>query len=483
MMWKTLALLWSVSLCLSDSRIKNSAENAVHLQEVSEISNEIECRKICRESHSTNLYCSKSLIFNKWCAITLCNRFCHTTGVRMMTDSPVGINYLKKRRKRNTEKEPTNKKLFLTVTEQAPPITTMLSKMPTTKSIKTFTLETTEPKMATTKALPLSTEHPEKQTIEITEKTINTNSTTSSTAKLTFKTITTESTIRTEAIFTTTRRSSQITSKSTELVTTKVYSAMATNTESATKIISILKPLVINITAKPATVLTDTILKTEHVNYKEKTSSTIPTMVPTAISGTQSTVFSALLSPGTAQPFTSTKEPSPATTTEANITKSPTSTEINPKKPTKQLITTETTVMETTIPVSLATKLLETSSLNIITSTTILGTMSSSSSSNPITSNMSKPDSHVLTATKISAVPSSKDGDPKEDNDSIIIVAGEVTQHVQNTSFLLAVLLFGNLFFLAVVVLFALQAYESYKKKDYIQVDYLINGMYADSDM
>ncbi|XP_006867826.1 PREDICTED: uncharacterized protein C11orf24-like [Chrysochloris asiatica] len=31
-------------------------------------------------------------------------------------------------------------------------------------------------------------------------------------------------------------------------------------------------------------------------------------------------------------------------------------------------------------------------------------------------------------------------------------------------------------------VLFALQAYESYKKKDYTQVDYLINGMYADSE-
>ncbi|KAL2805714.1 uncharacterized protein WCI35_002363, partial [Daubentonia madagascariensis] len=26
-------------------------------------------------------------------------------------------------------------------------------------------------------------------------------------------------------------------------------------------------------------------------------------------------------------------------------------------------------------------------------------------------------------------------------------------------------------------------AYESYKKKDYTQVDYLINGMYADSEM
>lgn len=28
-----------------------------------------------------------------------------------------------------------------------------------------------------------------------------------------------------------------------------------------------------------------------------------------------------------------------------------------------------------------------------------------------------------------------------------------------------------------------MQAYESYKKKDYTQVDYLINGMYVDSEM
>nr|XP_056707949.1 uncharacterized protein C11orf24 homolog [Euleptes europaea] len=48
---------------------------------------------------------------------------------------------------------------------------------------------------------------------------------------------------------------------------------------------------------------------------------------------------------------------------------------------------------------------------------------------------------------------------------------------------LLLALLFGVLFFITVLVLFAMQAYESYRKKDYTQVDYLINGMYADSEM
>ncbi|XP_052400392.1 uncharacterized protein C11orf24 isoform X4 [Carassius gibelio] len=70
---------------------------------------------------------------------------------------------------------------------------------------------------------------------------------------------------------------------------------------------------------------------------------------------------------------------------------------------------------------------------------------------------------------------------PKGDQ-AVIEVAGDpLTSHLLNTSSLLAVLLFGLLFFLVTVVLFLKQAYESYKRKDYTQVDYLINGMYSDS--
>lgn len=52
-----------------------------------------------------------------------------------------------------------------------------------------------------------------------------------------------------------------------------------------------------------------------------------------------------------------------------------------------------------------------------------------------------------------------------------------------NKAILLVVLMLGVALFVSVLVLFALQAYESYRKKDYTQVDYLINGMYADSEM
>ncbi|XP_030222408.1 uncharacterized protein C11orf24 homolog [Gadus morhua] len=53
--------------------------------------------------------------------------------------------------------------------------------------------------------------------------------------------------------------------------------------------------------------------------------------------------------------------------------------------------------------------------------------------------------------------------------------------HLADTASLLAVLLFGLLFFVVTVALFVVQAFESYRRKDYTQVDYLINGMYTDS--
>ncbi|XP_032044795.1 uncharacterized protein C11orf24 homolog [Aythya fuligula] len=68
-------------------------------------------------------------------------------------------------------------------------------------------------------------------------------------------------------------------------------------------------------------------------------------------------------------------------------------------------------------------------------------------------------------------------------NDYLLIAAEPLTQYLVDKSSLLAVLLFGTFFFITVIVLFLMQAYESYKKKDYTQVDYLINGMYVDSEM
>ncbi|KAM7110000.1 uncharacterized protein C11orf24 homolog isoform 1-T5 [Ciconia maguari] len=68
-------------------------------------------------------------------------------------------------------------------------------------------------------------------------------------------------------------------------------------------------------------------------------------------------------------------------------------------------------------------------------------------------------------------------------NEYLLIAAEPLTQYLVDKSLLLAVLLVGMVFFITVIVLFLMQAYESYKKKDYTQVDYLINGMYVDSEL
>uniref|UniRef100_A0A8C8TQK6 RIKEN cDNA 1810055G02 gene n=1 Tax=Peromyscus maniculatus bairdii TaxID=230844 RepID=A0A8C8TQK6_PERMB len=65
----------------------------------------------------------------------------------------------------------------------------------------------------------------------------------------------------------------------------------------------------------------------------------------------------------------------------------------------------------------------------------------------------------------------------------LVVTTEPLTPSLVNKMLLLAVLALGVTLFIAVLVMFALQAYESYKKKDYTQVDYLINGMYADSEM
>ncbi|XP_051975692.1 uncharacterized protein C11orf24 [Xyrauchen texanus] len=73
-------------------------------------------------------------------------------------------------------------------------------------------------------------------------------------------------------------------------------------------------------------------------------------------------------------------------------------------------------------------------------------------------------------------------GDQDRTDKAIVEVAGDLlTSHLFNTSSLLAVLLFGVILFVVTVALFLKQKYDSYRRKDYTQVDYLINGMYSDS--
>uniref|UniRef100_A0A665VM90 Uncharacterized protein n=1 Tax=Echeneis naucrates TaxID=173247 RepID=A0A665VM90_ECHNA len=96
--------------------------------------------------------------------------------------------------------------------------------------------------------------------------------------------------------------------------------------------------------------------------------------------------------------------------------------------------------------------------------------------------------SHILkgsssTAGSYESTAAPSDGRTLTDAPVAVVEAagGVLTSQLVDTASLLAVLLFGLLFFLVTVAMFITQAYESYRRKDYTQVDYLINGMYTDS--
>ncbi|KAE8607650.1 hypothetical protein XENTR_v10011238 [Xenopus tropicalis] len=159
--------------------------------------------------------------------------------------------------------------------------------------------------------------------------------------------------------------------------------------------------------------------------------------------------------------------------------------------------TVPTTTSTTTVPTTPMTTTLPTTPMppTTITSTNAVTGILPSMTSTTLLKTQKSPDKITMSTPKLSASPTtvsnigSPVGPPAEDTGQnkdgggVYDVSEEVTLHVQNTSFLLAVLLLGNLLFIAIIVVFSLQAYESYKKKDYTQVDYLINGMYADSEI
>ncbi|XP_060784519.1 uncharacterized protein wu:fa25f02 [Neoarius graeffei] len=84
---------------------------------------------------------------------------------------------------------------------------------------------------------------------------------------------------------------------------------------------------------------------------------------------------------------------------------------------------------------------------------------------------------HSTTASKVLHVTSNQDKAIAE------TPGGELRRSMLSTSSLIAVLIFGLLFFFVTVVLFLRHAYESYKRRGYTQMDYLINGMYSDSGL
>ncbi|XP_026094672.1 uncharacterized protein C11orf24-like isoform X2 [Carassius auratus] len=210
---------------------------------------------------------------------------------------------------------------------------------------------------------------------------------------------------------------------------------------------------------------------------------TTPTeMVPTTITVAKPPITSITLTTPAAT-STNTTKPKPITTSPTPSPASPT-----PSPTTSRITTTSITVAQTMFskpsssPSPSGTKTSASISPSVPTTNSSTTTAKQIQTS-PASSDEKKP-SPTTPKTSLSplVVASTLPKDIPKGDQAVIEVAGDpLTSHLLNTSSLLAVLLFGLLFFLVTVVLFLKQAYESYKRKDYTQVDYLINGMYSDS--
>ncbi|KAM6393718.1 uncharacterized protein C11orf24 homolog isoform 1-T9 [Pluvialis apricaria] len=215
-------------------------------------------------------------------------------------------------------------------------------------------------------------------------------------------------------------------------------------------------------------------------NIPASTSSHVIKLVPTTKKSGNSSSGSVLSPSSPSAPLTliseantqvpQTKQFNPATTTSTPRSSSPITVGAGPN--------TLSTTLTTLIPQDAGTS--STTSTGAMVLTTV-------STAETTTGHGIKSTSHIFsTAMAPANAPKTASGlaeTQNKDNEYLLIAAEPLTQYLVDKSSLLAVLLVGTFFFITVIVLFLMQAYESYKKKDYTQVDYLINGMYVDSEM
>ncbi|XP_016122963.1 uncharacterized protein C11orf24 homolog isoform X3 [Sinocyclocheilus grahami] len=224
---------------------------------------------------------------------------------------------------------------------------------------------------------------------------------------------------------------------------------------------------------------TTTDLATLQINFTTITTTNLQT-TPTEKAATTDAV---------AKPaITATIPTTPAVTSTTTTTPKPTTTSPKPSPTSTSTTTTTTTVAQTIIPKQSSSPSPSGANMSACISPSVPTTPSFTPSTKLIqtsaaSSDQKKP-SQTMSKTSLSpsVVVSALPKDiPKGDQVMIEVARDPLTSHLLNTSSLLAVLLFGLLFFVVTVALILKQAYESYKRKDYTRVDYLINGMYSDS--
>ncbi|XP_063293395.1 uncharacterized protein C11orf24 homolog [Pelobates fuscus] len=511
-MWRSVILLWSVNLCLSANRIESQTENGFKLLKIGGISNETQCRQECKsEQYPGDLPCNWIILSQKRCILLHCNnpRLCRKHIAKQMVHRLIDNHALTRKRRSDkiqlskhlpkktrrtvaTTNKPNLKKRTVPIT-----ITPRITIRPSNAiKISSINLPTTTPvaepetstsAITTTLTLEITTK-PIVNTIKIskTTPTITTMpNTTASKNTLILKIISTQlpaatlpasvssvpkriTSGKTLKSMTTTLESPRNTA-TWKNSTSEIKTTPTTSSEQATKQSSTSEPIIMlrTTTLKPTTTLKTTI-------SKPMTMPTTTSLPKTELTNTTSELT--LLTNTTSELTLLTTTTSELTTMLMTTTSKPTFVSKTIPLTTKQMLTTTleptTTTLVSKIPLPKEPSTIEsepTKTTSIVPSTSTI---------------------HEVSKLATTSMPSTKpnvpvDINPDQNRDKLgfPIITDDLTKHIENTSFLLALLLLGNFFFLAILVVFALQALESYKKKDYTQVDYLINGMYADSEI
>ncbi|XP_072277381.1 uncharacterized protein [Pyxicephalus adspersus] len=498
-MWRSLILSCSVILYLSENRFKN------YHHELSLLPPR-QCQKECLASvASGNIHNSTGpLIRQYWCVLRHCSLVCSGNNTNHIKVGPLDVNPLKKRRRRNAPKPGSARRKKRTEAITTPTIIKIVSPPKfileqTTEPIKMFsemiTATTTKEMTATSPpSTRISLPKTSTDSVDVIVKTsVQHPVAATETNPTTFKIpiLSTSSNIQLINSTTSTIQSFNKLENTTANISLISYvpdviipnpSASNESTNKTTKQMTSAAPEFMS----SATTLPETTGQRNKSSTTVVAETTVKTTSP--LQPLPSTITPEKVSPTTesATAKTSARVPSTTSTTSAPPTAS--------TPPTTQILYSLTTVTQNpihTVSPSLKTNpttftRLRTSVVPKIqdTSKTASENMPGVISSTAFMSTTSKLIGAVSTEpTSIVSSQSIKGVDETDEAHDVFNVAEEVAERIQNTSILLAVLMLGILFFLAVIVLLLVQAYESYKKKDYTQVDYLLNGMYADSEM
>ncbi|OCT84130.1 uncharacterized protein C11orf24 [Xenopus laevis] len=545
-MGRTGLLIWSVILCISVEKIEASTENGFSFLKVGAISNESQCRRECKLAKlSGELPCNWSVLVHNQCVFLHCYnlKLCRKAGSSQILQRLFDKKPHMERRKRNDRKSVAYRntayklkrslarrfvKQSRAVKRQSVSDETVDTHNTTSTSTEgsltaTATGLTTTAKPSTTTSILITTAiKPSTSTSILTTATKPSTSTsiltttTKPSATTTTKASTTKSAETTTTLSTSTSAITATTSEPATPTTilnptfnTKRHVDIVTNTTAvsktqvATEMAEQLHPLstikqIGTVSTMSKTFPTNVIsLTTKTLSFEQETSKqTINFTLTTKSTTTKATTLQPTLeidllttTMSEVAPTTSFQATTMITTaiTTLSTTAVPTSLSATVPTPSTEV---PTAALTTAVPTTASTTTVPTTSLTTIMSTNVVPDILSL-----MTSATQSPDKITMPTPKQTAFPSTVSNigstvglsaevtSQNKDDGGVYDVSEEVTKQVQNTSFLLAVLLLGNLLFVAIIVVFSLQAYESYKKKDYTQVDYLINGMYADSEI